>query len=243
MELAISLEDLFPSPPDCQQNPLSCSSSMQLVAPTSYQELITNSTSLFPNIAFKIGQKKLKYYFSQFGLLADPDLAINYSTNSLSDGHRRQLADFARISIGQDWAVNNLSLVSAYSVFANNGQRVRPTIIKNQEKAVQRVISNQTAQAITAILINNYQNTQEVGSKLATSYTFAGKGGTTYASKNQKTIISNFIGYPAETNPSFIVFVSLSFTQVPEESWGFMLTKKPFEEISEFIIKHYALKP
>lgn len=133
--------------------------------------------------------------------------------------------DLATNSFGQGIVVNSLQLVRAVSTIANQGEMIRPRIVKEvidpslgqaiTVKSISegQIISPKTAQEVTKMMIESAKHgeAQWIYSK---DHTIAGKTGTSQVVIDGKydsdKTIASFIGFAPVDNPKFIMLVKLN---------------------------------
>ena len=129
------------------------------------------------------------------------------------------------IAMGYEVSVTPLQLALAYSVFANGGNLLEPTLVKevrspdgtvqyrHEPRVVRQVISDSVSRQIRAMLVEVVETGTAAGAGMDL-YTLAGKTGTPRGTVNGKYIAGlynpNFVGlFPAE-DPQYVIVVRLS---------------------------------
>jgi cell division protein FtsI (penicillin-binding protein 3) len=116
----------------------------------------------------------------------------------------------SNISFGQGVATTAIQMLRAYSVIANGGHLIRPTLIRQNEsqlKPENRVISEKTAQEITQMLVKAVHEGTG-GNAIIPHYEIAGKTGTAQrvsARGGYEGYIGSFVGFPVNVNKKFVV--------------------------------------
>jgi cell division protein FtsI (penicillin-binding protein 3) len=163
-------------------------------------------------------------YLQRFGLGAQPGLGLPAETGGRLPGEWTSLdRDFA--SFGQGISVNTVHLASAYATLANGGIRMPPRLIdatvdaEGTETEVpagqpERVVSEETADAVTAML-EAVMGPEGTGSRITVDgYRVAGKTGTAqridpdcgcYAG----AVDVSFVGYAPAEDPRYAVAVTI----------------------------------
>ncbi|MCB9812808.1 MAG: penicillin-binding protein 2 [Pseudomonadales bacterium] len=180
-----------------------------------------NTAMIF--VAEKIGIDKYKSYLEKFGIGEEIgiDLQEDRSTPFPDQWGEVKLAT---TSFGQGVVVNTLQLIRAIGAIANGGIMMKPMIvdsvkntatgevIENTPTQVRRVISKESADTVTKMLITAAQHgeAQWIASK---TYAVAGKTGTSQVVTengydNEKTIAS-FIGFTPPEDPKYIMIIKL----------------------------------
>jgi cell division protein FtsI/penicillin-binding protein 2 len=161
-----------------------------------------------------IGQEHFKKYVNAvgFGKLTGLELAAETDGDVTSLNNKSEIYA-ATASYGQGIAVTPIQLVAAYATIARGGVLIKPTLIKkmtsadtliiNDPREADRVISEQTAKDVSLMLVsvvkNGYDNKATVK-----GYKIAGKTGTAQISRQDDR------GYGEETNQTFAGFGPVS---------------------------------
>jgi cell division protein FtsI (penicillin-binding protein 3) len=210
----------------------------------------------------KIGKSKLYQYLKGFGFGSKTGIDLPGEVPGfLSHPQNWSEVALANISFGQGVSLTALQLTSALAAIANGGVLMRPYAVKaimerqgsgvkilkeNQPKTVRRVVSPETAKAVTAILKTV---TQQGGTGVAAclaEYETAGKTGTA-----QKAL-SNARGYSEKRIGSFIGFVpadspQLVITVIVDEprgtSYGGVVAAPIFKAIGEQLLPYMGVYP
>lgn len=129
------------------------------------------------------------------------------------------------IAMGYEVAVTPLQLALAYSVFANGGKLLEPTLVKevrapdgtvkyrHDRRVVRQVISDKVAKQVRDMLVEVVESGTAADAGMDV-YTLAGKTGTPRGTINGKYVSGlynpNFVGlFPAE-DPQYVIVVRLS---------------------------------
>ncbi len=167
----------------------------------------------------------------------------------------------ANISFGQGLSLTALQLTSALAAIANGGVMMRPYVVKavmerkdnslnvlkeNRPKAVRRVVSQETAKAVTEIL---KKVTQEGGTGEAAGlgeYETAGKTGTAQKALSNgrgysEKRIASFIGFAPADNPQLVITAIVD--EPRENSYGGEVAGPIFKAIGEQILPYMGVYP
>ncbi|PIR59106.1 MAG: hypothetical protein COU69_01805 [Candidatus Pacebacteria bacterium CG10_big_fil_rev_8_21_14_0_10_56_10] len=136
--------------------------------------------------------------------------------------------ELATASFGQGIATTSLQMVRAFAAIANGGLMVQPKLVDSvseygssrgrQTPVVElgRVISTQTADQLTAMMVNAAQY-GEAQWTAADTYLVAGKTGTSQVAVeggyDSDRTITSFIGFTPPQQPAFLLFVKLNEPQ------------------------------
>ncbi|MBE9535904.1 MAG: penicillin-binding protein [Proteobacteria bacterium] len=166
---------------------------------------------------------------------------------------------FANLSFGQGLSVTAIQLVTAISAVANGGYVMKPYLVKkvvddsgqtifaNFPTRVKRVISKETATAVTAIL-KRVISGEGTGVRAALEgYQVAGKTGTSQKFDNEMgeyssdKHISSFIGYLPADDPKLAILVMLD---EPKDSYyGGRVAAPVFKRIAEQALAWMQVAP
>lgn len=207
----------------------------------------------------KIGHDKFREYFTNFGLGDRTLIDLPNEAKGLIDNlNSPRDLEYATASFGQGIAMTPIATVRALSALANGGTLITPHVVKQIRYKVglpknisypegKRVISKETSEAISAILVEDYDTYFQDGKAKNPRYTIAEKTGTAqialpggggyYEDRN----LHSFFGYLPAYDPKFLVFL---YTVAPQgvryssESLG-----PTFVDITKFLINYYQIPP
>lgn len=209
-----------------------------------------------------VGDENMKSYLSGFGIGEVLNFGLTEESNGFFNSEKKWTdIEFATNSFGQSYGATPIQLTDAYSVFANDGIRVKPKVVEKvtnengdvvnlPNKMINRPITKETSDTVTDILYNNFNNyvinnyrVSKFKSDLQ-QYKLAGKTGTAQVpipggGYDPVNINSTFIGYDAEGS-SFVFFLKLQKPQIPAinndaGSNAFPLWVETFEEFKDII--------
>ncbi len=206
----------------------------------------------------KLKRNKVNQYLKDFGLREMTNIELEGETNSLlKDVEDWYDIDFATISFGQGLAVTPLQLTRAFSVLANDGYLIEPTIVerivdkRNQQliplknKSKQRVLSKKTMRTMRELLYNTVENSEAKWTNKPEGYKFCGKTGTAQipiaGHYDPAKTIASFIGFLPCEEAKFLLLV---LYREPEASpWGSETAAPTFFEIAKSLILYYNIPP
>jgi cell division protein FtsI (penicillin-binding protein 3) len=152
-------------------------------------------------------------------------------------------SDLGTNAFGQGVAVTPLQMITAVATVANGGSLMKPYVVERiaddqgvfvtQPTIVRRVISTQTAEQLTNMLVEAV----EQGVELATvpGYDIAGKTGTSQIAidggYDPELTIASFVGYAPADAPRFIVLVKIDKPRL--DPWGAEVAAPVFKTIAE----------
>ncbi len=198
---------------------------------TNVIELSLNTGAVF--IQQKVGREKFVDYVQKFGFgkKLGIDLVGEESgnlENILHPPSNEKLIEVANASFGQGISVTPIQMLTAFSAIANQGQMVKPHMVKKiihadgteeeiQPQILGQPISPETASRVTAMMVsatkNGYSKKAEVE-----GYLIAGKTGTAQAPYSYLGIkkvgyseasLQSFINFAPAFNPEFILLLKM----------------------------------
>ena len=164
----------------------------------------------------------------------------------------------ATASYGQGITVTPLQMIAAYAPLANGGKLMKPyvidsvyrsdgTIEKTQPKILDRVISQQTSQTMTAMLTSSIVRGFADSAAVA-NYRLAGKTGTSQIAgpggryeAGAGSNITSFIGYGPSEDPEFLILVK--FDRPRRSALGSQSAAPTFRRIADFLLEYLAVEP
>lgn len=208
-------------------------------------------------VARLLGRDRQWEYLKRFGFgeKTGIDLPGEVSGNISNLSAERDI-DFATASFGQGIAVTPLQMALAIGTIANEGKLMKPYVVekiiddsgnevKKEPQEVRQVISKETAEELTKMLISvvriGYEN--RAGVK---GYFVAGKTGTAQIPRRDgrgysDEVIHSFVGYAPAFNPKFLVYLQLNS---PTGNRFAANTLTPaFHDLAEYILNYYEIPP
>lgn len=204
----------------------------------------------------KLGKDKLLSYIHKFGF-GQPtgvDLQDESSPDIRPDNEWYDI-DLATATFGQGIAVTPLQMVRAVAAIANGGKLMKPQIVKEIKDAhgkvirikpeeIRRVISPQTAQVITEMMIQAVDRGEAKWAK-PKGYRIAGKTGTAQipvaGHYDDKKTIASFVGFAPADNPKFVILVTLR--EPTASPWGSETAAPMFFQITKDLFTYYGITP
>lgn len=172
----------------------------------------------------KIGVEKFFEYYKLFGFHEKTGIDLPGEASDLffnADGSM-SITDLAVASIGQNFGVTPIQMVTAASVIANGGKLVKPHVVKeildsdlNTCESIntyekRRVISKETSTRVIDMLHKN-ATTGSARNAYVAGYRIAGKTGTSekigLSGPGQKDYISSFCGFAPADDPKIAMLV------------------------------------
>lgn len=227
-----------------------------------YEHALNYSCNLgMVSIAKKLGRNLFYNYILNFGFGERTDIeAVDNETKGVVKHVRNWAAsNLATISFGQGISVTPLQMAVAYSALANGGLILEPRLISEIHHAdgkvetssvqvVRRVISKETSDTITAMLVSSVEKGVARRAKLP-QYYVAGKTGTSQIAKEGSTgfeegngtTIASFGGYAPASKPRFVMIVKI--TRPRTSPWGDSTAAVVFHDLAEFMMEYYTVPP
>ena len=191
-----------------------------------------------------------------FGELTDVDLAGEVSgqywlPEDTAYWHDSNLGTNA---FGQGLSVTPMQMVVAFATVANDGERMRPHIVRQRKFAdgvvsvyqpivEERVISAETARTLTDVLVR----VVEEGATQARvdGYRMAGKTGTAQiwvpGGYDNEGTIASFVGYGPVPDPQFVILVKLDRPKT--SPWGSQTAALSFQRLASRLCVLFNIPP
>ncbi|WP_144462739.1 peptidoglycan D,D-transpeptidase FtsI family protein [Siminovitchia fortis] len=205
--------------------------------------------------------KKLRYYYSQFGLGVPTGIDIPGETAGLK-GKESNPGLALDLAFGQFDTYTTLQLAQYISTIANGGNRIAPRMVKEIRGTDEQGELGELKKAFTPKILNHIEiedkyinriktglynvvhgsNQYGTGKKLASSpYDIAGKTGTAQAfysgpieSANMTAVWNlTFVGYAPSENPQIAISVALPYMDTDKEDAILDIPKKVFDAYFE----------
>ena len=117
--------------------------------------LAYSSNSAMIHLGARFTPAQLHDWLSRFGVGRDLDLSSAFTRSGILNRWDRWVPqDQASNSIGQNLSMTPLQLAAAYSIFANDGVYVPPSLVEGEElPAPHRVLSSEVAREVRAMMV------------------------------------------------------------------------------------------
>jgi len=204
----------------------------------------------------KLGKSAFKDYVLKFGFGEKTGIDLNGEVRgNVSNLNQDIDVNYANVSFGQGIAVTPIQIVTAFATIANNGIMMKPYVVEKiirgdkeeeiQPQEIRRVISQDTASRLTAMLVSVVENghTQRAGVE---GYQIAAKTGTAQIPDPAKGYLENetihsVAGYFPAFNSRFSMLVKLDR---PIGAQYAESTSAPlFGEIAKYVLNYYEIMP
>jgi cell division protein FtsI/penicillin-binding protein 2 len=211
------------------------------------------------NISDKLGKKLFHRMIDRFGFgrLTGVELEDELS-GAVLPWQEWSNALLATAAFGQGVSATPLQVITAFSAIANDGRLMKPHIVdsvvrgdgtveKAQPAFVDQVITPQTADTVTAMLVQSvdrgYANYAAIK-----GYRVAGKTGTSQIARpgggyeaGTGSTVASFVGFAPAQNPRFITLVK--FDRPKRGEHGSQAAAPIFKQIATFLFEYYGIPP
>ena len=204
-----------------------------------------------------LGKENLYTYLKKFG--------IGENTNSKLPGESAGIlhrvkewsgTSLPTIAFGQGYSVTAMQATSVFATIANNGTRVKPTILaglvdesgkfsaaENSESI--KVLSDETAKNLRKMMESVVSPSGTAPSAAIKGYRVAGKTGTAQrfnsSCKCYSGYTASFIGFAPADQPKYVVSVTI---QDPKGMhWGGVLAGPVFKKVMSFVLQNERITP
>ena len=204
----------------------------------------------------QVGSKVFADYVKNYGFGEKTGIEVG-SENSGNIGsllgNKVKEIEAATASFGQGISVTALQMIMPYQAVANHGILMKPYIVKaivhpdgSQEdispQSVRQVITAQTANTISAMLVNVVESGHAKGSQIQ-GYYIGGKTGTaqvaTAGGYSATNYIHTFVGIIPIDNPAFVMLTKMDN---PKDANFAESTVVPlWRDIADFMLKYYQV--
>jgi len=209
-------------------------------------------------IAKKMGSALFYSYMEKFGFMERTGLELDGEAIGQIENYESWTeSELATHSFGQGITVTMLQMLNSYNTIANGGVLMQAHLIKEirhddgtvdttETKEIRRVISEQTSNEMTAILLASTEEGVAKNAQVDNHYV-AGKTGTSQTYKNGRalsgtgTTITSFAGYGPISDPKFTILVKLDHPRTSE--WGSSTAAPVFKEIATYLFNYYNIPP
>jgi len=164
------------------------------------------------------------------------------------------MSDLGTNSYGQGLSATPMLVLTAVSVMANDGKRMRPYVVERivqdgeeriikPQVACEEVISPQTAREVSRILAESIEI--NIPKARVPGYTIAGKSGTSEkpigGSYHPTRTIASFAGFGPVEDPEFSILVTLD--EPKTSSYGSVVAAPVFSRVARALFAYYGIPP
>lgn len=203
-----------------------------------------------------LGVEKLTSYLTSFGISEKTGIDLEGEiAGKIRDKKEWYPIDLATAAFGQGISLTPMQLIVAVSSIANGGDIVKPQVVseivtENGEKIKveveikRKVISENTAKIMTAMMVNAVEKGESKWTKIK-NYKIAGKTGTAQipiqGHYDPKETVASFVGFFPADNPeiSMLVLINRPKTSI----YGSETAAPIFFSIAKELIGYYNIQP
>ncbi|MCF8058139.1 MAG: PASTA domain-containing protein [Bacteriovoracaceae bacterium] len=205
------------------------------------EEILKYSSNIgTTKLAFDLTFPKLKKTISKFGFGEKTGLEVpGESRGIFTEKANVSPLSLSNISFGQGVATTGVQMLAGYSVIANKGLYIKPTLIKggNETEKHRPLITQEVAKEVERILIQAVEDGTGSQAKVP-MFTIAGKTSTAQRVAPEggyRGYVSGFIGYPANVKKPFVVY---AYVENPKGRYyyGNLVAGPVFRKITEYLL-------
>lgn len=208
----------------------------------------------------KLGNERFGNYMRNYGLGEKTGIDLpNEARGRLQNLQSPRDLEYATASFGQGISFNVMALVRALSALGNGGYLVNPHIVKEisyvqgEPQIIQyslgeqtQVITAETSETITDMLVEIVDEIMAEGKHSLPHYSIAAKTGTAqipnpaggyYDDRN----LHSFFGYFPAYDPQFLIY--LGAHEPKGVRYASETLSEPFFDIVQFLINYYEIEP
>ena len=208
----------------------------------------------------QLGKNKFRQYFTNYGLGEKTGIDLpNEASGLLGNLNSPRNLEYATASFGQGIAVSPIEMIRALATLGNGGVLVQPYVVKRLEREntklsntiksviIRQVITPETSQAITKMLINTFDDGLLNGKYKQEHYSIAAKTGTAQMSNPatgayyEDRYLHSFFGYFPASDPRFIIFLYMVYPK--NVQYASHTLTEPFMELTKFLLNYYNIPP
>lgn len=204
----------------------------------------------------QVGPEVFSRYVKEFGFGERTGVELGAeSSGDISNLLRTRVRpiDAATASFGQGIAVTPLQMILPYQAIANKGLMMKPYVVKSiisedgkqediEPKPVSQVISEKTADTVSAMLVNVVEKGHSSGASVP-GYYIGGKTGTAQIASvggySANDYVHTFIGIAPIENPAFVMLSKIDKPQGVQYAEGSAVPL--WQDIAKFILNYYAV--
>lgn len=226
---------------------------------TSMQAILDQSLNV--GIVFlveQLGAKRFQDYFKKFGLGSETGIDVPGEASGLTKNlNSKVFVDSATAGFGQGIAITPIQTIRALAALGNGGKLVTPHVVdsilyqngerkKIIEDAPEQVISADTSERISRMLVHVVDTALMHGADKMEHYSIAAKTGTAQMVKPgagyyDDRYLHSFFGYFPAYEPKYIIF--LFHTYPKGAQYASATLTDPFFKLVKFLISYYEVPP
>ena len=212
------------------------------------------------SVSEKLGKKLFPRMLERFGFGRITGIELDDELTGQIPKGTWSNALLATSSFGQGISATPLQMITAFSALANGGLLMRPilvdsilrtdgTVEKTAPHIVDRVLSPETTQTMTAMLVRSAEDGFANKGKPA-GYRIAGKTGTSQIAgpggryeTGTGSNVNSFMGYAPVMAPRFVVLVKYDRPKFAQTIYAESTAAPTFKQIMAFLLKYYGIPP
>jgi cell division protein FtsI (penicillin-binding protein 3) len=225
-----------------------------------FSQVLENSSNVGAiKAGTRLGKDRYYNYIRNFGFGTKTGIELpGEAQGILREPKNWSSISLAAISMGQEVSVTPLQLLMAFGAVANEGNLMRPYLIKSlrgpygeilretSPRIIRRVVSPATASMLTDILVKVVKDGTGKNAGVP-GYEVAGKTGT--AQKLERStglyshhkVVASFAGFVPAHSPKLAILVVIDEPKVG--SWGGTLAAPVFAEVAEESLHYLEMRP
>lgn len=190
------------------------------------EALVHSSNIVFGKLGVNLGPERLWTYFTRFGLGRCTGVELPGEETGIIPGWKNwDKVKWSRAPIGQGVAVTALQMVNAYAAIGNDGELLRPYLVRRvvgadgtelyrhpEKTVVGRPITPETAQAVRTMMLGVAKRGGTARRAAVRGYTVAGKTGTAQMKEGRgystRFFNASFIGIVPASRPEIAILVT-----------------------------------
>ena len=220
-----------------------------------FSDVLQNSSNIGSiKVGLALGADRCHHYMTAFGFGAPTGIGLSgESRGQLREPRRWSALSLPTMSLGQEVSVTALQLVAAFGAVANGGTLMQPRLVRAtldadgrearrfEPKAVRQVISRETAQTLTRVLVRVVESGTGHNAAIP-GYEVGGKTGTAQkldpATRRYSRApgVLSFVGFVPADAPRFVMLVMLD--EPKSEKWGSEAAAPIFAAIGRDILRY-----
>lgn len=226
-----------------------------------FQQIIKFSSNIGASkVGEKMGKERYYRYISAFGFGEKTRVGLPGEGKGIVR-HPRYWPPVAldTISFGQGISVTGIQLVTALSAIANGGSLMKPYVVEKimnekgeviqsfQPEVVRKVISEETARKVTALLKATTEKGGTGEEAVPAGYEIAGKTGTAQKVDSilggyaEDRYLSGFIGFAPAEEPKLVLLVIVDEPQ--GNNYGGVVAAPIFKAVTEKVLSYLHVVP
>ena len=226
---------------------------------TPLQQILSQSLNVgSATVALKVGKDIFTKYMSNFGLGSRSGIDLpNEATGLVNNFKTGRDVEIATAAYGQGIAVSPISIVRALAILANGGKLITPHVVREIDykdgsthntydpSSAKNVISRDTAETVTSLLVNVVDTALKQGTIKRPHYSVAAKTGTaqipdhTNGGYYSDRYLHSFFGYFPAYNPKFLIFLYQTYPKGAQ--YASETLTEPFDGLTKYLIDYYSI--